>query len=330
MNTAEALVLLLDAAIHGKDSPFDASVMNEVQWGNVLGAAAAQNVHTLLFDVLPQGIPENVMEVWRAQTGLVEQYNRRIASVAAAQEKTWKHLGLRYAMLKGLSVASLYPHPEHRGSGDIDWYFADAGSWSRAFELAERNAERGVHRDSDGDMNYIWKGVVVEHHRDWSHLSSKRNRSLAGPPDIIDGRLSPEDTLLMLNAHILHHLSTSGAGLKQFADLAVAYQRYCGVYDMELLAVRLRGMGLEKWTALLHAVLLELTGISPESLPVPPAVYGPDTEAVLRMVFSDGSFGLGGKRRFNGVGRRISLLLCYSPREVAARYRRLISGRFHK
>lgn len=330
MNTAEALILLLDAAIHGKNAPIGASDVNEEQWGNILGAAAAQNVHTLLFDALPEGIPEAVMDVWRSQTGMVEQYNGRIAAVVAAQERTWKKLGLEYALMKGSSIASLYPHPEHRGSGDVDWYFADEESWKRALVLAEKNAEDGVHRDSDGDVNYIWKGVVVEHHRDWTHLSSKRNRVLAGPAHIIDGRLSPEDTLLMLNAHILHHLSTSGAGLKQFADMAVAYQRYSGLYDMESFAMRLRRLGLEKWTSLLHSVLLELTGISADILPVPPAEYGNDAGTVIRMVFGDGSFGLGKKRRFSGISAKFSLLMKYCPEELFARYWHLAAGRLVK
>lgn len=331
MGIAEALIALLDAAIHGKDSPFDASVFDERQWRSILGGAAVQNIHTLIYDVLPEGIPEDVMEIWSGQVHQVEKVNRRIAAVAAAQEKVWNDRGLNYAMMKGLSVASLYPHPEHRGCGDIDWYFTDEKSWNEALELAEKNVPGGVNRDSDGDVNYTWNGVVIEHHRDWTHLSSRKNRLMAGNAHIECGRFGPEDVLLMLNAHILHHLSTSGIGLKQLADLAVAYEKYAGSYDEEHYSCRLKKLGLERWTALLHSVLVEITGAPSEVLPVTPIHYAPDVETVIRLVFCDGNFGMHrGKHRFGNMGMRINVLMKYCPREVVSRYWHLAAGRIGK
>jgi len=330
MNVPEALIHLLAAAIHGRTVPFYASELDEAQWMSVLGAAAAQNIHTLVFDALPENVPDAVLDVWKKQTAKMERYNGRIAAVAAAQEETWRKLGLNYAMLKGISVASMYPRPEHRGSGDIDWCFGDDRSWNIALDLAGKHASDGVHTDSDGDVNYVWKGVMIEHHRDWTHLASRRKREKIGSPRIVDGRLGPEDVLLMQNAHILHHLSTSGIGMKQIADMTVAYEHYAGRYDMNEFVSRLEKSGLINWTALIHSVLVELTGISPSVLPVQPVLDDPDTDKIIRLIFSDGSFGTGGNQKLSRRFMRAALAMKYCPREVLSRYWYLITGRLKR
>jgi hypothetical protein len=142
-----------------------------------------------------------------------------------------------------------------------------------------------------------------------------------------DGRLSPEEELLMLNGHILHHMSVTGCGLRQFADLAAAYAAHQGKYDPETFSARMRKLGLGRWTALLHSALVELTGVDAECLPVPPAGRQADVDRIVRLVFTDGNFGLPKERRFSGFATRAFLFVRYCPGEFFARFFSLLRGR---
>lgn len=295
-------------------------------WKMVMNTAAAQNIYSLLYDALPPDVPDDVMSIWTDHVKRIEQHNHWSGIIADAQEKTWKKHGMEYAMLKGSSISQLYAHPEHRGCGDIDWYFANDRDWNAALELARKNADSKIYYDSDGDVSYIWKGITIEHHHDWTHLSSRRSRRCLGKPSITDGRISPADSLIVLNAHILHHALTSGAGLKQFADLAMAYRNYMPHTDPQLLASRLEAVSLTKWTGLLHSALVEITGIDPGLLPVPACAPHKDTMKLLQLVANDGIFGRAKKHRYSGFQARFLLLVRYCPRECFARYLHLGAG----
>ncbi|MCQ2182328.1 MAG: nucleotidyltransferase family protein [Bacteroidales bacterium] len=320
---------LLTAAVRGSESPLIAD-MDEAQWETVLGVCAAQNVHTLVFDCLPKSVPKEILNLWRGQTEAVRKHNRLLSSVREAQERAWKAGGLNYSLLKGESVAVMYPNPERRGSGDIDWYFGDRESWTKAVDLARKNTENGLHEDSDGDVSFKYRGTVTEYHRDWTHLASRKLRKLAGPPRIIDGRLSPEDTILMLICHILHHMAYAGMGLKQYADLAVALEGYDGQYDKAALASRILGLGLEGWTSLLLGSIAYLFGTSEEVMPMAPSKNSGDVGRLLEIVFEDGCNPVGRRIGLGMLLRKLSLMGKYCPREMYARYFHLIAGRLSR
>jgi len=320
---------LVSATVNGSGAPV-LSDIGEDQWKLVLGVCAAQNVHTLVFDFLPDNVPEELMTVWRGQAEAVAGYNRLSSKLREAQEKAWQSAGLNYALLKGESIAVLYPHPERRGGGDIDWYFTDAASWNRALALARKNAGSGLKRDSDGDVHFTCKGVVIEYHRDWTHLSSRKLRKIAGVPTIINGRLSPEDTILMLICHILHHLAFAGMGLKQYADLAVVLREYDGKYDRKALAERLRRLGLEKWSALLFGTLATLFDMRESVFPVPPSADRKDADRLTRIIFEDGCVPSGRKITAGKLLGKMSLMAKYCPREMSARYFHLAVGRLSR
>lgn len=324
--TYGTMLTLLQKILWNKEIDYTALSQDPGMWRMVMNSAAAQNIYSLIFDALPGGIPDDVFRVWRDHMNRIEEYNRKTESVAAIQEQGWKRHGICYAMLKGSTVADLYPNPLHRGCGDIDWYFPDRQDWDTAMEMAKRNAQSEIYFDSDGDISYIFNGISIEHHRDWTHLSSRRLRNILGKPAITNGRISTIDNLILLNAHILHHALASGSGIKQFADLAMAYKHHMPLTDQQELVNKLDSIHLLKWTALLHSVLIELTGIDPSLLPVPAKANPRDTGRLLSLVLGDGIFGMAKRFRFGGIIKRFTLLVRYCPRECCSRYFYLIMG----
>jgi len=319
-NTYATMLALLGKVLWDNNLDYSAFAHDPGLWKMVMNTAAAQNIYSLLYDALPCDVPDDVLAIWTDHVKRIEQHNHWTEIIANAQEKAWKNHRLEYAMLKGSSISQLYKHPEHRGCGDIDWYFTNEKDWKTALEIAKKNADSKIYFDSDGDISYIWKGITVEHHHDWTHLSSRRSRRHLGKPSITDGRISPIDSLIVLNAHILHHALTSGAGLKQFADLAMAYRTFMPLTNVSELVSRLEAISLTRWTGLLHAALVEITGIDSSLLPVPASASHKDTMKLLHLVANDGIFGRAKKHRYSGFSARFMLLVRYCPRECFARY----------
>lgn len=325
-HTLQTMLALLGKALWDTETDYSIFSSDPGMWRTVLTASASQSIYSLIYDVLPPTVPADVMDVWQDHVGRIEYFNDQTERIACAQEQIWKKYGLDYALLKGTAIAPLYSNPRHRGCGDIDWYFSNPADWNTALEIARRNVKTGISVDSDGDISYFFNGITIEHHRDWTSLSSRRSRRILGKPHIENGRLAPMDTLILLNAHILHHILTGNVGIKQFADLALAYSRYMPAIDCSELTALLDRLSLTRWTALLHTVLVRLTGISPELLPIAPKAPGRHTDRLFDMVIRDGSFGHGKKFRLAGIPGRVSLLFRYCPRECAARYLYLATG----
>ncbi len=329
-HTLQTMLSLLRKALWNTEIDYGAFSSDPGLWRTVLNASASQSIYSLIYDVLPDTVPKDVMNVWQDHVGRIEYFNMLTERIVATQEETWKKYGLDYALLKGISLSHLYPKPTHRGCGDIDWFFSNPDDWNKALEIVRRNIDGDITVDSDGDISYFWKGLTIEHHRDWTSLSSRRFRRILGRPHITDGRLEPMDTLITLNAHILHHILTGSIGIKQFADLAMAYSRYMPVIDRNELVSTLERLSMTKWTALLHTVLTELTGISPDLLPVAPNAPQKHADRLFEMVIRDGSFGNGKRLRLAGIPARVLLLVRYCPRECAARYLYLTTGLIKK
>ncbi len=66
-------------------------------------------------------------------------FYKRVKAVAEVQTKAWGNHSIRAVQLKGLTFAQLYPNPERRIQGDIDWWFPEEEGFERALEVARNN-----------------------------------------------------------------------------------------------------------------------------------------------------------------------------------------------
>lgn len=324
MDSFDIALSLLRSSLWGVEAP-DLE-LDEGWWEEIFELANAQGVYALIPDVFRRGCvpPRAILARWMLEVERVESANARVEAVARNLGAVWDAAGIRYAVLKGSSLAGLYPRPEHRVPGDIDYYFPEALGWDTAKRAAGRLGDPAF--DSDGDFHYCVRGVVIEHHRGWNHLSS---RSARGMKATLDGNaLSPEDTLLMLSAHILRHSFIGGVGLRQLADLAVATRRFNGKYDKVSFRRRLEDLKLGKWGGLLSAVMKSSFGLAEHEIP-----FAPDTrylDEFLYLVRHDGNFG--GEKVFEPklYLRRLSLFLRVAPGELLSRYLSLSLGRIKR
>lgn len=313
MNSFNLTISLLRAALWKEEAKPVQFGLNE--WEGLYRTSRAQGVHTLVFDAFRPGCvpPQPLLANWLVQVENAEKDFERKRLVQEDLCRLWNANGIKFSVMKGMSVAAMYPHPSHRLSGDIDFYFPDAESWEKAEKLAKKIADTSV--DSDGDIHYLWRNVIIEHHRHWSHLSRNKEEG-------------ETDTLLMLSGHILRHSMIGGAGLRQLADLAVATHCLYGTYNKENFAGKIQGLGLGKWCGLLSAVMNSAFGIPEKELP-----FAPDSrylEAYMDLVEKDGNLGKENSRLMSGWWPRFRLFIRLCPKEYFARWGRLSSGRMRR
>lgn len=324
MNSFELTMALLRSALWGEDVPKED--WSEGWWEEIYEVSRSQGVHTLIFDAFrPECVPPRMLLAkWVVDIERTEAGSRKVNAVQKELSGILDRAGIRHTVLKGSAIARLYPRPEHRPCGDIDLFFPDADGFDRALSIAKRIGDPEA--DSDGDIHYFCKGVVIEHHRSWNHLSSRVASGMeAGLSNV---ELCPEDTLLMLYGHILRHSLVGGAGLRQLTDLAVATRRLYGKYDMEAFRQRMDGLKLGKWGMLMAAVLNDCLGVPEIELPF--QADRTQLSAFMDLVFRDGDLGKENEGFFKSFIPRTRLFLKLTPGEFFARWASLSKGRIRK
>lgn len=317
MNTYPPLASLLKTALwNGKPDASVLAPLSVVDWEKLYDSAVRQTVGGVVFDAVSEWsldarctIPPALYARWHADVVAIEKSNAHIGSVVEKQTAAWKRHGVSAILLKGPRCARFYPKPERRSSGDIDWYFPDGASWTKALQVVRDNGLK-CSVDSDGDVSYTLAGVVVEHHRN-------------GPEG--DG---PEAELAFLVGHVFNHFSTSGVGLRQLCDLALALTALEGEFDGESLYHLLKERGMDCFFALVCAFMVRDLGLEPgyddES------VRQKDVDSFRALLLADGNFGLGKKVRFSGFCRRTGLCIRYAPVAFSKRWSGLACGRLKR
>lgn len=263
----------------------------------VLGIAFDGALRAASGELASLGVSEELEQHWRGEIERIEAACVRVEKVAAAQQLAWEKREIDALILKGLTVAGMYPVPRHRMPGDIDWWFPSEEDWTKARAVVEENSLTPVF-DSDGDFHYKLSGVFVEHHR--------KGLEAEGPAGV----------LLYLSEHILRHAMVFGVGLKQVLDYCVALNFYEGLYERDEYLALAASRGLTRWTA-----LLEDLGAG---------TMNRDVRNFLELVERDGNFGFGKKRRWSGLWARLGLFLRVAPGRLLQVWGGLVRGRLRR
>lgn len=316
--TEDLLFRLLRAAIWNTPVSFPDGYPAGEEWAHVFAMAKAHALHGILFDVIEKlpsdaGVPRRLAAEWMVATCEIERQNAKLKSVELCLRAMWNEHGIDAVLLKGSTIAEMYPVPEHRVCGDIDWWIPDS-QWDKAAGLIARKGCE-IHYDSDGDSHYMFDGVVIEHHRNGLYA---------------DGY---EGVLIMLVGHVIHHAAVFGIGMRHLCDIAVAY-RYCyGKYDADRYLDGLKKNGLLGFSRLLGAALALTLAMDLSLLPQMTdnvKISSNDVSRFVSMVLLDGDLGKENRRTPCGVLSRGRLFLRYAPMFFIKRWGRLMFGRLSR
>lgn len=300
------------------------------QWSKLLDMAVKQalvGICGIGIEQLPavQRPPHDVAMRWAFLVSNIEQrnlwMNRKCGEVTELLERD----GFSCCILKGQGVATLYPEPLRRQSGDIDvlcWARTTAAGSCSIDEVVDYVRSHSVEtakavyhhadmrvafeRSAYGNVLYVpvrdGNDIEIEmHYRPSWFYSPLRNRSFQRWYMLHRDEMekSPDGTFFMpaqkFNAvyilvHIYRHLFDEGIGLRQLLDYYYVLMRLrdSGEDATEVCAA-LRQFGLLRFCGAVMYVLREVFGMCEEYMPV--AVNEREGRFLLSEIMLAGNFG---------------------------------------
>lgn len=183
-----------------------------------------------------------------------------------------------YDVVKGQTVASYYPEPLLRQSGDID-YYCSKEYFPKSQEVISRvwkvNTETGK---AEKHCHFDYNDIMYEGHFQLLSLYDRKRRSYwqhlidndGGGTAVIDGvevkTLSPTVHTLYIFMHLYNHLMKLGVGLRQFCDMGVMLRNAKKLIEMEALRTHLHALGMEKAYRACGSILVDKLGLSEDEL----------------------------------------------------------------
>lgn len=306
-----------------------------VDWNVVCRLAEEQSVVGLVaagIDALPpsERPPQQEVLQFVGQTLQLEQRNKAMNEFVARLIEKLRENDIYALLVKGQGIAQCYEKPLWRASGDMDLLLSDS-NYEKAKELL-------IPLASDVEQEYTHfkhlgmtiDGWVVElhgtlHSRLSAHVDrlvdevqgdvfyggKVRSWMVHGEGLTVNGSSrdvqvflpAPDEDVIFVFTHILHHFFFEGIGLRQICDWCRLLWTYRDKLDVRLLELRLQKAGLmSEWKAF-AAFAVNWLGMPAESMPL----YDMDkkwkrkAERICRFVMEVGNFGHKQRRDFSGM-----------------------------
>ena len=282
MNTFEKILGLLRCELWGEQLACEVTA-DDID--GILAMAEEQGVSGLVANAiigsnLPIGEVKtvDVCTVQRLHELKCRDMNKKVSRFAAFLNRR----ELKYAVMKGQTMATLYPHPLMRSCGDIDFYCPKDSFKEVQRVIEERLGVEMHHNWSERHDNFVIKDCTFEMHSDMMIFGARSHQrywdsffdeALASEPShvVIDEievkTLSPTLDALYIFAHMFGHLVMGGVSLKQLCDWAMVLHRYRNDIKKEELEKHLRGLGMWRAYLAIGAWLVERLGLSEEAFP---------------------------------------------------------------
>lgn len=248
-STQETLFGLLHIAFRG----YSTASFEGVNWREVLNLAQIQGVVAVAYEAA-QKLPERVLPskaILFEWFGCAYHYEKtfceQMASAADLAEK-YHEENIRTFVLKGFSLAMLYPEPKHRACGDFDCFLkydtkGENDNTVSAFEKGNLIAEmEGVEviRDYYIHSKFQFQRLIVENHqylmavkgdsKDKAYEKTLRGIMENAKPEYINDTWletpSPMFQALFILSHAKGHFLNEKITLRHVCDWAVVVDSY--------------------------------------------------------------------------------------------------------
>lgn len=207
-----------------------------------------------------------------------KQYNSKLQRIYLEYEAE----GFYPVMLKGVTMAHLYPRPELRSLGDVDLFLPKAGDYERANKWVAGRGYR-LFGSSIYEQAYSRDKLVVENHRLLTYFGIKQydkeideiiqdiSERDAWAFITIDGQryrtLPLELNAVYVFHHILHHFSYLGIGLRQICDWVLLIHNCGERLDLDRFTQYAKRLDLLRPMKLFALMAVEYLGAEAESFP---------------------------------------------------------------
>ena len=329
-NSQRAFFSLLRAGLWEQaDATFD--VNEKVDWEKVYQLAEEQSVVGLVLAGIERlrnaslhlNIDQELLLQWIGEVQLIEQQNKSINDFVAKLIERLRREDVYAILVKGQGIAQCYERPLWRASGDVDLLLSEQ-NYEKAKKVllpiavdVEREYKTFKHQGMTLDGGY----VVELHGTLHSRLSKRIDKGIdkvqrdvfygGNVRSWLNGRTSvflpsPDNDVIFVFTHILHHFYIEGIGLRQICDWCRLIWTYRDSLDRGLLEKRIRKMGLmSEWRAF-AAMTVDYLGMPKEVMPFYDSRFKVKGERILKFVLESGNFGHNREAASGKIGSAMS------------------------
>lgn len=310
-NNQNAFLELVKAGLWEKEAQL--SQFGKINFSEVYQLADEQSVIGLVAagidHVEDVSVPQKDVLQFIGTALQLEQQNKAMNEFVATLIEKLRKEDIYAILFKGQGIAQCYEKPLWRSSGDID-LLLDEDNYEKAKNLLLAKAQK-VEKDYNffKHVELTIDGWIVELHGTFhGRLSDQIDYNL----DLIQDNIikkseirawhngntridlpNPDNDVVLIFAHILHHFFFEGVGLRQICDWCRLLWTFHKEIDIELLEYRLCKMALmTEWKAF-SAYAVEYLGIPREVMPLytENIRWSKKAEKINRFVMKVGNFG---------------------------------------
>lgn len=290
---------------------------NEWKWDPIIQALKENGLRTLTLEAilsLPHKLQPNakdvnhLMQIMGHNLQKHDQLNKDICTVFALLESD----GFQPILMKGQSIANLYPKPILRKTGDIDIYIGK--DYRKATDILEKelHCKRAGH-ESKKHLVVCYGQTTIEIHQYAEILSMPQHNDayqklidsyFAHPSQTTINRrhipIPPEQIMpLYLFSHLWHHFRDGSVSIRQFCDFAMVLHKHKEQIDKDQLREDLKKAGLLKEWQLAGGLAVNLIGLPKKEFPFYKETDNRKIELLSDFVISDGNSGRNQSKRAN-------------------------------
>lgn len=321
----QAFFALLQAGLWGGGNP-DMRIDGTTDWEEVYRLATEQSVLGLILarlehsDVKP---PQMLLLQWIGEVQMTEQRNKEMNTYIAELIENLRDSDIYAILVKGQGVALCYEKPLWRCSGDIDLLLSNDNYLKAKKTLIPIASEVANEDKATKHQALVINGFDVELHGKMPFSLSKRVED--GIDEVLNdlfyrGKVkswdcngtkvflpSPDNDVILVFTHFLHHFFIEGVGLRQICDWCRLLYTYRDSLNYELLESRIKAMGLmSEWKAFynLTSRYLGMPDLDSE-LTIHDSRFDKKADRIMELVLESGNFGhnkdLSYRTRYSGI-----------------------------
>ena len=299
-------------------------------WQEVFRLATEQSVLGLVLaglehvDVKP---PKELLLQWIGEVQQIEQRNKTMNGFIANLIDNLRKEDVYSLLVKGQGVAQCYEKPLWRCAGDIDLLLSDENYTKAKSALIPIASEVANEDEITKHLALVINGFDVELHEKMPFSLSKR---VDGVIDLVLEDLfcrgnirswdcnctqvflpSPDNDVILIFTHFLHHFFIEGVGLRQICDWCRLMWTYRDSLNYGLLESMIRKMGLmSEWKAFynLASRYLGMPDLDSRFM-VHDSRFDKKADRIMELVLESGNFGhnkdLSYRTRYSGITYKI-------------------------
>ena len=308
-NTEVQYFALLQAAIWNRPVAYEGAI----DWPNVMQLAQHHATLTLLCDVaskMNDGRQPDAEMLGKMKALMRSNlfFHIKLRQSMLQAVKMLREHDIEPVLLKGFSLAALYPNPALRQFGDIDLYvglekFHEACAVLRAMP---GSYNWGTILDSGRHFNIEFGEYSIEIHRVSSEVLEAEENAIytelehqglvinTEEVELEGARLhvpSKDFMAFFTFYHAWHHFLTTGVGWRQLCDLAMVLHTYHGQINEDQLRRGLEGMHLMKPWQAFGTLLVQHLGLSESEVPFYTTKLHRTPKKLYSFIMREGNFG---------------------------------------